>query len=86
MATSSVNLGDIVQYQPQDPTAPAVAALVIGVHDDGTSDMRAYLGYCQGTMDVQNVQFSDEVAPGKASKLGTKPKEAKDAAPAKSKS
>ena len=84
MATSPVNLGDIVQYQPVDPTAAPLAALVIAVHDDGTADMRTFLGYCQGTMDVQNVAFSDAAEAGKVSKLGAKPKEAKDAPKAKS--
>ena len=76
MATSPVNLGDIVQYQPPDPAAVGpLAAIVIGVHEDGTSDIRAFNGYCQGTTDVQNVAFADFASPGKVSQLGAKPEE-----------
>jgi hypothetical protein len=78
MATTPVNLGDIVQFQPADPNAAPVAALVIAVHDDGTSDVRAFLGYCQGTQDVQNVDFSAAARVGKVSKLGAKPEDAEE--------
>lgn len=80
----TVNLGDIVQYQPADPSAAPIPAIVMTVHEDGKADVKALNGYCLGMTDVEKVDFSDEVAPGKVSKLGAKPKESKDAPKAKS--
>lgn len=79
MATLPVNLGDIVQYQPPDPNAAPVAALVMTVHADGKADLKTFTGYCLGMQDVQNAEFSDDVELGKVSKLGAKPKVPKDA-------
>jgi hypothetical protein len=79
MATLPVNLGDIVQYQPPDPNAAPVAALVMTVHKDGKADLKTFTGYCLGMQDVQNAEFSDDVELGKVSKLGAKPKVPKDA-------
>lgn len=69
----SVTLGQLVQYQSQQEPSPLVA-LVIATHDDGTSDLRVFNGYCQGTTDYKNVVFSDDAEAGKVSKLGAKPK------------
>jgi hypothetical protein len=80
---TTFSLGDLVQYQSPEPGASALAALVITVHENGKADLRVFNGYTLGTMDVQNVEFSDSVEPGKASKLGAKPKAAPVPAAAK---
>lgn len=75
-----------MQYQPADPSATPVAAIVTTVHEDGKADIKTFNGYCQGMTDVENVEFADDVVPGKVSKLGAKPKETKEAPKAKSES
>jgi hypothetical protein len=63
MATSSVSLGDVVLYQPPVAIGPdARAAFVVGVHDDGTADLRVANGYCAGWQDVANVKAGEEEA------------------------
>jgi hypothetical protein len=71
---TTLSLGDMVEYLSADPKATPLAALVIAVHEDGKADLKVFNGYALGTMDVQNVEFSETVEPSKASKLGAKPK------------
>ena len=51
-----VLLGDSVIYIPVPALQAAPqAAIVIGLHADGTADLRCYLGFALGTTDVEKV-------------------------------
>jgi hypothetical protein len=56
-------LGTMVQYADIESGA-VCPAMVIGVHVDGTVDLRVHFGYSLGTHDRQNVALSDLGAPG----------------------
>jgi hypothetical protein len=74
----AVTLGQIVQFQPRDPSEPARAALVTNVHEDGTADLTIFNGYTLGTTDATKVDFSASAAYGKASPLGATPEAAEE--------
>lgn len=71
-------LGDTVNYRPNITGAESYAAYVIGVHDDGSADLKVALGYCQGWSDVQNVPESADGSLGTFFPPGTVPAEKRD--------
>jgi hypothetical protein len=58
-------LGDIVNYVPADAGNQAPrAAIIIGLHANGTADLQVFNGFVQGTTDVQNVSETVAATPG----------------------